>query len=264
MMLTPRLVILTNDWVWNNPFYGRLIKYADFYPVSQGIEQSVDKLSELMRRGYSIVIFPEGTRSEDCSIQRFHRGAFYLAERLQADILPVFLHGVGHVLPKKDFLLREGAITVQVHPRILPDSTAFSSDYATRTKEMRRYYAETFAQLSRRIETADYYRSFVRHNYFYKGMEVEHGVRKELKQKNLLSKIDAHTGTGAVLIKNSGYGVFAFLFALTHKNIQVVALDDDENKVAIARNCAGKPKNLSIYHSSELHLCGIDTWDCEY
>ena len=30
MMLTPKLIILTKHWVWHNPFYGVIIRYADF------------------------------------------------------------------------------------------------------------------------------------------------------------------------------------------------------------------------------------------
>ncbi|GHS85886.1 glycerol acyltransferase [Bacteroidia bacterium] len=249
MMLTPKLIILTNDWVWNNPFYGRLIKYADFYPVSNGIENSVEQLAGAVQRGYSIVIFPEGTRSEDCSILRFHRGAFYLAEKLNLDIVPVFIHGAGHVLPKKDFMLREGAITVQVHPRITPEDSRFTADYATRTKQVRQYYRNTFAALSQKIETAAYFKNFVLHNYLYKGVEVERGAREEFKQlekSRKLDWIDNYQGEGTVLIENNGYGVLSFLFALVHKNIQVVATDPDEDKVAIARGCAGLPPNLTI------------------
>jgi 1-acyl-sn-glycerol-3-phosphate acyltransferase len=244
MMLTPRLIILTNDWVWNNPFYGRLIKYADFYPVSNGIENSIDRLSEAVKNGYSIVVFPEGTRSEDCSIGRFHRGAFYLAETLHIDILPVFLHGVGHVLPKKDFMLRQGSITVQVHARITPDDTHFAADYPARTKQVRKYYIDTFAALSRKLETAAYFKSFVLHNYLYKGADIERGVKEEMKK---LEEIDNYKGEGPVVIQNNGYGVFSFLFALVHKDIQVIATDSDEDKVALAKSCAGIPKNLTIH-----------------
>ena len=35
MMLAPNLIILTKDWVWKNPFYGLVIRYADFFPVSE-------------------------------------------------------------------------------------------------------------------------------------------------------------------------------------------------------------------------------------
>ncbi|MDR2449736.1 MAG: 1-acyl-sn-glycerol-3-phosphate acyltransferase [Prevotellaceae bacterium] len=253
MMLTPRLVILTNDWVWNNPFYGRLIKFADFYPVSNGIGNSIGKLSDRVQNGYSIVVFPEGTRSADSSIGRFHRGAFYLAEMLELDILPVFIHGAGDVLPKSDFMLRTGSINIQVHPRIAPNDARYGEDCPSRAKQIRQYYRQTFASLCQRFETAAYFKNFVLHNYFYKGAHIERSVRKTLQQHACYSQwIDSHIGNGPVLVENSGYGVFAFLFAMVHKHLQVIAVEEDEDKVALARNCAGKPDNLSIYKKSGL------------
>ena len=159
MMLTPRIVFLTNDWVWNNPFYGMVIHRAEFYPVSNGIENHVEQLRSLYERGYSICVFPEGTRSEDCSIQRFHKGAFYLATQLGADVLPIYLHGAGHVLPKLDFLLREGRIDVEVGRRL-----AVVEPLLDFTKKMRHHYQEHYQQMCERIETADYftpYRKYV-------------------------------------------------------------------------------------------------------
>ncbi len=247
MMLTPKLIILTNDWVWNSPFYGQIIRYADFYPVSKGIENCIEQLSDAVKRGYSIVIFPEGTRSVDCSIGRFHRGAFYLAEMLNIDILPVFLHGVGHVLPKNDFLLRKGQITVQVRERITPNDSRFMTDYPTRAKQVRQYYRETYAGISGKIETLDYFKSFVLHNYMYKGLEIWRKVKEEVKKPVEVKKLDENT----VLIENNGYGVYSFMYALSHKELQVIAVEEDEDKVIIARGCAGIPENLKIYQKSE-------------
>jgi hypothetical protein len=51
---------------------------------------------------------------------------------------------------------------------------------------------------------------------------------------------------------NNGNGEFSFLFALVHKHIQVVAVEQEEDKVALARNCAGLPDNLTVYRESEL------------
>jgi 1-acyl-sn-glycerol-3-phosphate acyltransferase len=160
MMLTPKIVFLTNDWVWNNPFYGMVIHKAEFYPVSNGIENHVQQLQSLYERGYSICVFPEGTRSEDCSILRFHKGAFYLAQQLGADILPIYLHAVGHVLPKRDFLLREGRIDVEVGSRIALDDERYSQDLLERTRQMRHQYQEQYRLMSERIETGDYWKSY--------------------------------------------------------------------------------------------------------
>ncbi|MDR1331495.1 MAG: 1-acyl-sn-glycerol-3-phosphate acyltransferase [Tannerella sp.] len=254
LMLTPRLVILTNDWVWNNPFYGRLIRYADFYPVSGGIEQSLDRLADRMRNGYSIVVFPEGTRSEDSSILRFHRGAFFLAEKLKADILPVLIHGAGDVLPKNDFMLREGRITVEVHPRIAPGDARYGTDYAARAKQVRRWYGERLGEMRTRIEDARYYGSFVRHNYYYKGAAVERSVSASLKATDCYARwINApHTADGRVLVVNSGFGEFAFVLALVHGRCRVTTVERDADRVALARGCAGRPANLLVCSEAEL------------
>jgi 1-acyl-sn-glycerol-3-phosphate acyltransferase len=248
LMLTPRLVILTNDWVWNNPFYGRLVKYADFYPVSGGIENSLEILADRARAGYSIVVFPEGTRSADSTILRFHQGAFYLAERLQLEIIPVLIHGAGAVLPRHDFMLRAGSISVQVHPRLSLDG-----DLAARARQARQYYRQALATLARSRETAAYFRSFVLHNYLYKGVAIERSARAMLRRGACFSRcIDAYRGAGPVLVVNNGNGVFSFLFALVHEHARVVAIEQDEDKVALARGCAGIPANLTIYPASEL------------
>jgi len=150
MGLTPKLIILTNDWVWNSIFYGRIIRYADYFPVSNGVEKIMDKLETVVNKGYSVVVFPEGTRSEDCSIQRFHQGAFYLAEKLQLEIIPVLLHGVGHLLPKRKLLIRKGAIHIKVMERIAYHTLGETS--IQRAKNMRAFYKEEYAKLAMEIE----------------------------------------------------------------------------------------------------------------
>jgi 1-acyl-sn-glycerol-3-phosphate acyltransferase len=245
MMLTPKLIILTNDWVWNSPFYGRLIKYADYYPVSNGIENAIDKLRDAVGRGYSIVIFPEGTRSPDCSIQRFHRGAFYLADELNIDIIPVMIHGVGHVLPKKEFMLRKGEIHIQVMPRITPDDSRFSRDYPSRTKDIRRYYVDEYRKLCLEKETPDYYADLVMHNYIYKGAAIEREVRRNLrKHKNFVEEIAAQSDEGEATIENIGYGEYPLLLALVKKGLKISVIEPDADKRALALSCVSLPPNI--------------------
>ena len=106
-MLNPKLILLTNRWVWRSPVFGIAIRMADYYPVAKGIENSIELLRNRVNNGYSIVIFPEGTRSVDWKINRFHKGAFYLAEQLNIDILPIVIDGTGYTLTKNDFFLKE-------------------------------------------------------------------------------------------------------------------------------------------------------------
>jgi len=246
MMLTPKLVILTNDWVWKSPFYGRLIRYADFYPISNGFKEALGPLSNIVKRGYSIVTFPEGTRSTDCSIQRFHRGAFYLAEQMQLDIIPVMIHGVGHVLPKQEFMLRKGNIHIRVLERIKLNDSRFSNNYSPRSKEIRHFYREQYRLLCLQLETPDYFSDLVIHNYIYKGSSVERAVRRNLRRnKNFKLQISKFPNEGKVVIINNGYGEFALLLALVKTHLQVVVYEKNNDIRDLSSNCASVPANLT-------------------
>ena len=254
--LTPKLIILTNDWVWNSPFYGHIIKHADFYPVSAGAENAIEKLQDIVEKGYSIVVFPEGTRSEDCTIQRFHRGAFYLAERLKLDILPIIIHGVGHLLPKKEFMLRRGEIHINVMQRV----NLTGETYAERAKIMRKFYIDEYAKLADNIETADYYADLVQHNYIYKGPSVERTVRNNLKKHgNYAEQADKLSGKNRILILNCGYGELPLLLSIVHKNTEITATDNDPDKLDLAANCGSVPSNL--HYVPSVNEDEFDTFD---
>jgi 1-acyl-sn-glycerol-3-phosphate acyltransferase len=87
--LSPKIIFLVSDWVYNSPIFGLGVRLAGFYPVSNGIDNGVDHLREKVDQGFSLMVFPEGTRSACNAIQRFHKGAFFLAEELQLDIIPL-------------------------------------------------------------------------------------------------------------------------------------------------------------------------------
>ena len=152
LIFTPNIIFLTNDWVWNNPSYGLLIRNAEYYPVRDGIEELLPKLQSLVERGYSIAVYPEGTRSKDCSIGRFHQGAFWLAEQLGVEILPMCLYGPGKILRKKTYTLHPGPVHIEVGEPISQQSLQAMGDLKERTKGMRRRYQEWYGSLANRIE----------------------------------------------------------------------------------------------------------------
>ena len=153
LMLTPKLICLTKDWVWNNPFYGYIIRNAEFYPVSEGTETLMPKLQSLVERGYSIAVYPEGTRSQNCSISRFHQGAFHLAQQLELDVLPLILYGAGKALPKKGKFLRKWPIRIELDKRLSPaEMLALGDTPREQASQMRKYYKKRYAEMANRIE----------------------------------------------------------------------------------------------------------------
>ena len=243
LALHPKVILLTNEWVWNSPFYGYLIRKAEFYPVMEGLEKNLAHMKDLVARGYSIVIFPEGTRSPDCRIQRFHRGAFLSARELGLPILPLYIHGFGYALPKHDFLLRKAGMYLEVGERFeVPEG-----DIAAFTRKVRHDYEREYARIRRERETAAYNAPYVRYQYLYKGHDADVECRRVLSP-DTLNQVDALTGDSLV-IPEAGCGVYPLLVALTHPDMQVTAYEKDEDKYLTAVRCAGVPENLT-------YICG--------
>ena len=167
MQLSPKIIVLTNDWVWHNPYYGVVIHTAEFRPVSNGYDQNFPHLQDLVRRGYSIVVFPEGTRTPNGDIGRFHKGAFTLAKALDVDILPVYLHGLYDVLPKHDFMLRRGSVTMDILPRVPVEEVRATTDREL-TQRMHRRYLEHYAGMRAELETEEWRRPYEAYKRKYK------------------------------------------------------------------------------------------------
>ena len=239
LMLNPKIVVLTNDWVWHDPLYGVIIRYAQFYPVSKGYEQLVPKLRKLTEQGYSVMVFPEGTRSIDDKIGRMHKGAFQLAKDLGIDILPLYIHGAGDVMPKNDILLREGKITVEIGQRITYDSFR-DTDAQTMASDMRNHYEEQMSRMAERLENEHYFIPLVRYQYLYKGRDIYRRCRK-----NLRGFADNSSATSYCnLSDNPGQGEMALLQALAHKDKEYHVTFDNEDDYNVARNVNILPPNL--------------------
>jgi 1-acyl-sn-glycerol-3-phosphate acyltransferase len=109
------------------PILGWYLQMADYITVNRGDEDSkiemLDKSCSCLKRGISIMIFPEGTRSKDGEIGFFKRGAFQLAIQANAALLPIIIDGTGGILPKNGFILGTGHhVKLKVLDPVLPES----------------------------------------------------------------------------------------------------------------------------------------------
>ena len=148
MVFSPDIIFLTNNWAWNNPFYGLLIRNAEFLSVRDGIDALIPQLRSLVERGYSIAVYPEGTRSSDGTIQRFHRGAFYIARQLNLEVLPMYLYGTGRVLKKKSRHLNKSRIYIEVDRPLTQEEMQRIGDTRAQAAAMHRRYEEKYAEIA--------------------------------------------------------------------------------------------------------------------
>lgn len=182
-MLHPKVVFLVNDWVHDSPIFGKVVRLAGGFPVSQGIENGLGHLREKVRQGYSIMVFPEGSRSINNGIRRFHKGAFLLAHQFQLDIVPVLIHGNSEVLPKGSFVIRDGRIDISILPRIAYGSPSFGTDMKDTTKRVSAMFKAEFLALRRNTEGPAYFHAQVLDEYRYRDPQRLHELKRLLKQE---------------------------------------------------------------------------------
>ena len=247
LQLHPKIIVFTNDWVYNSPFYGWIVKMADYYPASQGAENALPKLEALIADGYSILIFPEGTRSITGDIGRFHKGAFLAAEKLNLDILPILIHGAGDAVTKNDFHFKDGALTVKYLPRIKVGETKYGTTYQEKTKGICKYMREEYELMREEFEPTKYYRSRLINNYIYKGPLIEWYCRvKTAMEGNYKLFESLMPKRGKVVDVGCGYGFLPYMLLFKSRHREILGLDYDEEKINIAQNCAGKRDNINF------------------
>jgi putative phosphoserine phosphatase/1-acylglycerol-3-phosphate O-acyltransferase len=97
---------------------------------------------DALRRGLSLVIAPEGTRSATGRLNRFKKGAFHLAMEAGVPIVPIVFRNALDALPKHGIVVRPATVEVVVHPPIPTDGwTAAALD--ERIAAIHALYAET-------------------------------------------------------------------------------------------------------------------------
>ena len=90
---------------------------------------SMEEAQQIINKGVSVVVFPEGTRSFDGKIQKFKKGGFVLAVDSGVPIIPVIIHGTWPIMPKKQILIKPGHVVLEIAKPIK------SSDYTRKSKE---------------------------------------------------------------------------------------------------------------------------------
>jgi uncharacterized protein len=250
VMLHPRLILFTNHWVWNSPVFGAIVRMADYYPIMQGVESSLSLLESRVREGYSIVVFPEGTRSADGNMKRFHKGAFFLAEKLGLDILPIMIHGTGYTMTKGDFLLKDGRITLKFLPRIGSREIAYGMSYPERAKGIGRYFREQFGHFRTELEQPAYFREQLIYNYIYKGPVIEWYLKIKLRlEKNYQVFHQLLPMRGKLLDLGCGYGFMSYMLHFASGDRELTGVDYDLEKTELANCCFSRDERIHFIHA---------------
>jgi 1-acyl-sn-glycerol-3-phosphate acyltransferase len=111
--------------IFRVPVIGWNMRLNGYVPLVRGRAESVRRMmtrcGELLAAGSPVLIFPEGTRTDDGDLRKFKDGAFELAVRHQVPVFPIAVHGTRRALPKHGLVLREHVdARVEVLPALRP------------------------------------------------------------------------------------------------------------------------------------------------
>lgn len=132
----------------SNPIFGPIFAASGTIFVDRfNHEQAVHALEPAiaaLRKGTSIVIAPEGTRSPTPTLGRFKKGAFHLAMASGRPLVPIVFKNTLDVLPKHGVVLRPATVEVVVHKPIATASWKHK-DLNKHVDEVRRLFETTLA-----------------------------------------------------------------------------------------------------------------------
>ena len=112
------------------PVLGQAMAVAGFIAINRqdraSAIRSLSSATEPIRRGASVILFPEGTRSRDGRLARFKRGSFHLALEAGVPVVPVAISGTYQVVKPRSIVVRPGPVHVTFAPPI--DVAAYAGD----------------------------------------------------------------------------------------------------------------------------------------
>ena len=110
---------LTKTELFRIPIFGRVLKVLglpriDRKNASANFEKINDSISKVINNKYSIMIFPEGKRSNQKDLLPFKKGAAYISKDFHLPIVPVVTHNAHNLMRKGEVWLRNGEITIEI------------------------------------------------------------------------------------------------------------------------------------------------------
>jgi len=106
--------------------------------IDRSGQSSADPLqppAELLARGHSLILFPEGTRGADGTVGRFRSGLYNLAQRFpQVELVPVYLDNPGRVMPKGSLLIVPLICTARFGAPLIPDPSDDRDQFLARAR----------------------------------------------------------------------------------------------------------------------------------
>ncbi|MBK7997955.1 MAG: MMPL family transporter [Verrucomicrobia bacterium] len=232
--------------VFDSPLLGIGCKLAGHVMVEPNDPvTTLRRCREKLAEGASVHFYPEGTRSVDGWVQRFHRGAFELAVQLKQDILPIVLCDTNTAMPRDAYWFEPYHVTVRALPRITPQNFDYSLGVLALMRHCETIVRDGLQRQLDEVNTPRVVRRKVERLYRYQGKFVEQFVHWKMKMDPMFPALDALVPRhGFILDLGCGYGVVTHWLAAYTDTRTFLGIDYDEEKIRVAQRSAHEHRRI--------------------
>lgn len=143
------VVAAAADYWFKRPMLGNLVSlFLNTFPFSRtgGAQAQLHSSSVLLKSGWNLVLFPEGSRSPDGRIQEFKPGVGHLANETGTPVVPVHIRGAYQIMPRGQKLPLPGPARVRIGKPMAPGTKEGSREFTARVEKAVRALAKESSQ----------------------------------------------------------------------------------------------------------------------
>lgn len=138
------VVAAAADYWFKHPILGNIVSlFLNTFPFSRtgGAQAQLHSSSNLLKSGWNLVLFPEGSRSPDGRIQEFKPGVGHLAKETGTPVVPVHIQGAFQIMPRHQQLPVPGSIRVRIGKPMTLEKAEGSREFTARVETAVRHLA---------------------------------------------------------------------------------------------------------------------------
>jgi 1-acyl-sn-glycerol-3-phosphate acyltransferase len=132
------VVAAAADYWFKRPLLGNIVSlFLNTFPFSRtgGAQAQLHSSSRLLKSGWNLVLFPEGSRSPDGRIQEFKAGVGHLAKETGTPVVPMNIQGAHRIMPKGQQLPLPGPARVRIGKPMSPEPKEGSREFTVRVEK---------------------------------------------------------------------------------------------------------------------------------
>ena len=132
------VVAAAADYWFKHPLLGNIVSlFLNTFPFSRtgGAQGQLHSSSNLLKSGWNLVLFPEGSRSPDGRIQEFKPGVGFLAKETGTPVVPVHIQGAFQVMPRHQPLPVPGRVRVRIGKPMAPEAKEGTREFTARVEK---------------------------------------------------------------------------------------------------------------------------------